>query len=196
MKTNIFGLALCLLAACKSSPDQPALQSGAKDTASTVRAGITPLAKADTGVTYETYCNARYGYCLSYPAALVVMQPEAESGDGRIFNNSAGEELGRVYRSMIADPDVPALSPKEAMKAALTAFKAGLAEEGQGAAEIPYATSGKDFYVFSAKAGKWIYYRKAIFKADEYALLIFKYPEEQKAQYDVVVSRMSQSFHW
>jgi len=196
MKTTIYLFGLCLLSACAPAVEQSGKPEHADPVPPSAALKDTLPGKTDTQVAYDTYCNERYGYCLSYPAAMVLMQPEAQSGDGRIFNNTEGEELGRVYRSLSADPDVAVLIPGDAMKADIADLKAGLAKDGQGTAEITYATSGKHFFVYSARAGNSIYYRKAIFRADEYAMLMFKYPEEQKARYDVIVSKMSSSFHW
>jgi len=32
---------------------------------------------------FDTYCNARFGYCIHYPNDLLYPQREADNGDGR-----------------------------------------------------------------------------------------------------------------
>jgi hypothetical protein len=52
---------------------------------------------AGQSLTMDTYCNARFGYCVDYPSKIAIPHPESENGDGRIFTNKKGEEILRVW---------------------------------------------------------------------------------------------------
>lgn len=109
MKQLFIFLITILVFSCKSKPEvsEKANEVKPPDIVDTGH-GIHQELIAPVDSTYllnATYCNTRYGFCISYATVDVKMEAEPDSGDGCIFTNNDGEEFGRVYRRANADPE-------------------------------------------------------------------------------------------
>lgn len=131
----------------------------------------------------ETYVNARFGYALRYPAALLAPQPEAENGDGRRFlarRGSATLSVWGAYRA--ADP---AQSPK----AIARAYEADCAPRS-----VTYEAIRPTLVAFSCRtpAGR-ILYQKTLLDGEVARSVRFDYPADERATWDRVVEEVSAS---
>ena len=85
MQNIIKTLITLTLFSCNAIPSNPNIQDKTekKDTTQTNQNQTTP--KVDNNISFDTYCNERFAYCVDYPKALVYPRPESKNGDGRIF---------------------------------------------------------------------------------------------------------------
>lgn len=156
------------------------VQQSAKDTPAT-----------DPQPVYQTYCNSRYGYCLDFTASLLVPQPEAANGDGRIFNDPGGAEILRVFGRINTDPDIGIVTLKEQLRQDTLDFLS--THTGRS---IRYRAQGRKFYVFSGQNKDTVFYYKTISIAEgNLAFLMFTYREKDKNRFDDMVSHIAASFH-
>ncbi|MEI9947196.1 MAG: hypothetical protein WDN26_23645 [Chitinophagaceae bacterium] len=90
-------LMLPLVVACNSSTadEQKMEEAQLPDTLINKAAAINDLK-------FDTYCNARFGYCIDYPGILFP-QPESENGDGRVFKDKQGNEALIVFGRLSMD---------------------------------------------------------------------------------------------
>lgn len=183
-------LLFLLLGSCnQSAPDQGA--SNVPHAANTEQAatpgGNTPESPADTAGTYDTYCNARFGYCIEYPHGLLLPQPEAPNGDGRIFTDRNGTEILRVFGRINMDADGNPVSLTRQ-------FQLDLQEAEKNGDSITYRKLGDTFFVISGYRQGAIFYRKTIARDDAFAYASMRYPATAKATYDPVSANISRSF--
>ena len=126
---------------------------------------------------FARYCNGRFGFCVEYPARLV-LEPEPDNGDGRRFhdnagflmiasgiNNATGDTLESETRSQAVDFD-----------------------------RITYRARGRDWFVLSGNKGSHILYRKTFIGPGAVNHLFFEYPAALNRTYNPVVTRISRSF--
>ncbi len=64
-----------------------------------------PLKTTELPVDNDSYCNARFGYCIDYPANILIPQEEAVNGDGRKFTNRKGEVILTVFGRLSLDSE-------------------------------------------------------------------------------------------
>ena len=140
----------------------------------------------------DVYCNARFGYCVSYPAFLKP-QPESANGDGKVFKNEAGETALTVYGALNQDENGDLLSIEKQ-------FKSDLKSQANSKSEITYQKLGKNFYVISGRKNGKIFYQKTIArkeslgKRESFCFAILEYKESEKAKYDGVSASILKSF--
>lgn len=127
---------------------------------------------------YKTYRNARYGFSISYPSALLKPQGEADNGDGQIFTGTGAEM--RVFGSnMLLNETL------------LKEFNALI----KSRAGVTYKTRQRNFFVVSAISDGKIFYQKTIARKDgSYITFMIEYDESKRAVYDKAVTRMVKSF--
>lgn len=125
---------------------------------------------------YEKYCNSRYGFCIDYPAHLLI-KPEPENGDGRQFyeenftmtvsgiNNALDESLAGEMQAQYDHFDL-----------------------------VTYKKSGANWFVLSGYKGNDILYIKAYIGKGSSNYLHLQYSKQLKRRYDAVVNRISRSF--
>jgi hypothetical protein len=132
-------------------------------------------------LTYDTYCNARFEYCISYPQGLLDPQPEADNGDGRKFLSSDHEVLMLVYGQNNALDETLAGKYAEA-----SANKAGR--------RVSYKLKKEKWFVVSGIKNDRIFYQKTMFRNGQFLTFSIEYPETKKKQFDPIASKISSSF--
>jgi hypothetical protein len=63
----------------------------------TALGAIALLWVASAPASAATYVNVRYGYAVDYPADLLIAEPEADAGDGRMFHAHQGTAKMSVW---------------------------------------------------------------------------------------------------
>lgn len=137
---------------------------------------------------FATYCNARFDYCIDYPAHILSPQPESENGDGRVFHNKKGEKALTVYGRINQDPDGEPITVEQQYNDDFVRINT---TKGQ---TITYRKLGKTFFVLSGKKQGKIFYQKTILKGDNFAYAILEYAEKDKLVYDSISSGVFKSF--
>lgn len=138
----------------------------------------------------QTYCNQRFGFCITYDGRLLDAQPEADSRDGRIFLDKRGHEFLRVYGRANSDAGSGQVTMEEALE---ERYRDLITGDRDGRTPI-YKKSGKGFVVFSAAKHDTIYYTKVIQAGKDLAFADFRYAAKDKERYDPVITRMAGTF--
>ena len=146
-------------------------------------AGLTALAFQAAPLKYQTYQNARFGYSIPYPAALVKPQPEADNGDGRRFVSADGATILTVYAGYNAVEHTVAQQ--------LDMSRQTWREKG---ATVTLAKALPTGYVLSGTLKGAIFYEKAALQNDVFSTFIWQYPAAQKQRMDPVVTYTVRSF--
>ena len=143
------------------------------------------FAQAPAG--YETYCNSRFGYCLTYPLSMTP-QPESGSGDGRVFKDRKTGATLTVWGRNTANPDGGndyTLAQQYVMD-----LKQMKADPGR---QVTYYKQDKDFFVISGYVSGRIFYQKTVMQEESFAYAILEYPQAAKANYDAVSKQIFKS---
>jgi hypothetical protein len=132
---------------------------------------------------FATYTNERFAFSIDYPEELLKMQPPPDNDDGRTFRSDDGTVEMLVWGQENAE---------------LKTLDERYARDLKGFTEKPtYMVSKRDWYVISGiKDGK-IFYQKTMVRrrhGDVYFTLTIEYPESEKAKYDPIVKKISESF--
>jgi len=135
---------------------------------------------------HNTYCNARFEYCLEYPDFLSP-QPESQNGDGRIFINKKGDGILRVFGRFNLDAEGETISLKKQFE---TDIQDNLAQKNA----VTYKKLANTFFVISGYRNGKIFYQKTILKNDAFAFAILEYPKDEKSLYDKVSQEIFSSF--
>jgi hypothetical protein len=138
------------------------------------------------GKYFDTYCNARFGYCINYPVFLIP-KAESENGDGRVFVNKEGVTVVTVYGTLNQDANGNPIALKRQ-------YELDVQRLSQSKAVITYQKLGQNFYVVSGQKNKKIFYRKMIGKGDAYCYAILEYNRMEKNIYDSVSVAIFKSF--
>lgn len=133
-----------------------------------------------SGLTFSTYCNERFGFCLEYPDSLL-MQPPPDNGDGRIFKSKDGRVELRAYGSLNA---LSTTLRQEYLKASASS----------PTRKVTYRLLKTDSFVVSGLEGGKVFYQKTFWRSDVFTTMQITYPPSLKSQYDPVVSRIVRSF--
>ncbi len=139
---------------------------------------------AEASDVYKTYCNARFGYQIDYPANLLVAQGEPTNGDGQRFLSKSGDVEMCVYGGYLA-----AWTFDEE-------FKHALDDQDGAKKKATYKARAKNSFVVSGFHGKKIFYRKTFLKNDTLRTFSIEYPSTKKEIYDQVVEKIVASFKW
>lgn len=139
---------------------------------------------AQTG--FNQYCNARFGYCLSYPNTFNG-QGESENGDGQEFISADGKCSLLVYRDYRE-----AFYESEAECKTQSYLSDITSDETK---QVTYKKKAENFYVVSGFQGSMIFYQKTIFTEQGMMTAIFTYPTAQKAKYDSYCSKLLETFN-
>jgi hypothetical protein len=102
----------------------------------------------------DTYCNARYGFCVDYPSNLK-RQPESDNGDGCIINDESGIEVMRAWASVDAN--------EEGIKKYYMSLLNTPSTEGSKLT-INESLLENDFFELIGAEGDQYYFRKTVFK--------------------------------
>lgn len=139
---------------------------------------------AQTG--FNQYCNARFGFCISYPNTFKG-QGESENGDGQEFISADGKCSLLVYRDYRE-----AFYESEAECKTQSYFSDITSDETK---QVTYKKKAENFYVVSGYQGSMIFYQKTIFTEQGMMTAIFTYPTAQKAKYDSYCSKLLDTFN-
>lgn len=137
--------------------------------------GHSVQAKAESG--YGSYCNGRYGFCLSYPNFLEMEAPPAND-DGRRFRDHAGftvtvSGINNVLEDTLED---------------------GIRTQSEDFDSVSYREKHGNWFVLSGIKGDRILYIKTYLGKGSINHLCIEYPAGQKMRYDDAVARISRSF--
>ena len=128
----------------------------------------------------KKYCNARFGFCVRYPASLV-KDTAAENGDGQVFKEKGNSSVEmRVYGSY------------NALNETLRNRYEKLAREwGKG---VTYKVIRQDWFVVSAMVNGKIHYQKTILRRDTFKTFEIEYDAVRGSTYNDVTDRIAKSF--
>ena len=144
-------------------------------------AALPCAAFAQTGETWKTYSNDRFGTSISYPTRFKPGRPP-DNNDGLSFNAGDGAELA-VWGSLnVLEHDV----------AGLEAF---LREGLKADEKITYRAAGKNWLVLSGTRGDRLFYRRYLLSHRNEVQNAFEisYPAALATSYDPIVARISKS---
>ena len=126
---------------------------------------------------YATYCNARYGFCVSYPSNFRKEPPPAND-DGRHFDGPNG-----LIMTASGINNVSAATLQTEMSSQSKDFD-----------RITYRAKGKNWFVLSGHKGVNIVYLKAFIGKGSMNHLIIEYPAGLRAKYGGLVAKVARSF--
>lgn len=142
-----------------------------------------------TPVANERYCNARFGYCIDYPAGVLTPQEEAQNGDGRRFTNKKGEVILTVFGRLNQDVNGDPLTLQQQFAADVARLdKAG------ASTVISYKKKGTNFYILSGTKGNKVFYHKMIIKGDAFCFALLEYSKSEKQVYDAYSKVVFETF--
>jgi hypothetical protein len=129
-------------------------------------------------VSYESYCNSRFAYCIDYPTALVP-QGEAGNGDGQRFISKDSKVSLAVWGQFDA----------------LSHGIKGQIKMDSEDKKITYKVLKTNWFIISGytKEGN-IFYQKTMLIDDTFKTFVWEYPPAEKAVYDRVCARLVSSF--
>ena len=181
------------LLSCNATPSNSDTHYKIQAKATTQINHVASTSKVENSISFDTYCNARFGYCVDFPKGLIYPQPESENGDGRVFKNRKGEAILTVFGRNNSDSEFGHISLEQQFYDDLHG-----AEEENGNKErvINYQKLGNNFFVISGlKKGK-VFYQKTIIKDEAFAFAILEYNESEKMIFDKISDRIFKSFKW
>lgn len=191
MRNIIKAFIIITLLSCNATPSNPDTHVNSQTKDTTQINHLAPTSKVDNNISFDTYCNPRFRYCVDYPKGLVYPQPESENGDGRVFKNKKGEEILTVFGRNNSDPDFGHISLEQQFNDDLHGAEE---ENGNKGRVITYQKLGKDFFVISGLKNGKVFYQKTINKDEAFAFAILEYDENEKMIFDKVSDRIFKSF--
>lgn len=130
------------------------------------------------GPTFKTYHNPRFEYSISYPPKVLIPQPIAANGDGREFLSEDGRTIMLVYgQENVRDETLREIY-----------------QETSESITVSYKTLKKNWFVVSGLKGDKIFYRKTIYRNDQFLTFSIEYPNEEKAVMDRITATIAKSF--
>lgn len=139
-----------------------------------------------TASDWMRYENARFGTIADVPLYGFSPLPPPSNGDGQRWLSMDGKSEIGVYGSYVSS-----IGTWDEYKA----FRLN-ALESDGA-DVTYSAEGPDWFVYSGVADHEIFYIKVLISTDcgvEIANHLYAtYPEDQKAAFDPIITRMSKS---
>ena len=132
---------------------------------------------------WKTYQNSRFGFSMSYPAHLFIMQPPPENDDGRRFN--ARDDAYFIAYSRFNTDFWTSIKPFQADKLKSDDYE-----------KVTYKKAGKDWLVLSGYRGSDVFYEKYIFscKFNVINVLYIVYDKSLNSKYSPLISRLSKGF--
>lgn len=130
---------------------------------------------------YDTYCNARYNYCIAYPSSLVP-QKKADNGDGRKFLSKDKNVVLTVYHTY-GIQETPEMNLKEEYNRLLKDT------------EVTYKVFKQKWFVVSGYRHNKIIYQKSYSNEDGLKIFILEYPVDQKERWNRECGKIAASFN-
>ena len=136
-------------------------------------------------VSYQTYCNNRYDYCVDYPDFLIP-QGETDAGDGQQFISENKQNSMIVYRTFKAiTGDNPTV--KDAYEEDLQIV---------AAATLTDKKLEESYYYFAGKTdGDKLFKQYTIFANNDYFVIRFEYDKAESELFNAVAKHVSESFN-
>lgn len=129
---------------------------------------------------WTTYGNSRFEYFIDFPSDILTAQPEAENGDGRLFFDKSRTTKMTVFASYNAmEKNFADFAKEERLKC-----------KNKPSYELKQA----DMFVISCKIGSKILYQKSFYQNETFYNFYIEYPENQKAKWNTLITRISKSF--
>lgn len=128
---------------------------------------------------YQVYSNTRFGYIVEYPSNLLIAQGEADNGDGQVFRSKDGRCEMLVYAGYNA--------LNETLK---EVYRKEIAKHSK----VTYRLLKPKFFVVSGIDADRVFYHKIIYRSGIFYTLQITYPVSEKALYDRVTAKVSESF--
>lgn len=125
---------------------------------------------------FDRYCNARYGFCVSYPKSFR-MDPPPANDDGRIFRDGSG--LVMTISGINNTGETLATE---------------IHTESEGFDTVTQRFEGKNGFVLSGNKGTKVVYFKEFVGNGCINHLTIEYPARLKAKYGRVVAKVARSF--
>lgn len=148
---------------------------------------IISLATVSTLSYANTYCNARFGFCVDYPNYLIP-QPESDNGDGRRFKlakSSANISASAGYNVSAYGNITGGQYLKEIQQDYRQNYK------------ISYELLKNNSYTVSGYDNNgFIFYQSTKVKGDKHATVYFNYPVSDKAKMNNVIKQMQSSLRF
>ncbi|RTQ50598.1 hypothetical protein EJV47_08140 [Hymenobacter gummosus] len=144
---------------------------------------LAALAFQTAPLKYQTYHNARFGYSIPYPAALVKPFPESRNGDGRRFVSADAATTLTAYAHYNALDYTVAQQLQMSRKS----------WQRRGAT-ITLAQTLPGSYVLSGTYESAIFYEKGALQNGTFSTFIWQYPAAQKQRMDAVVTYTARAF--
>lgn len=138
------------------------------------------ISQNSTNLGWQTYGNARFEYLIDFPTKLLLAQPEADNGDGRIFTSNDKNTKMTVFASYNALEEKLDTHANDAKKHCNN--------------KQSYFTLKPDMFAISCKIKGKIFYQKTYFKNDTFYNFYIEYPISQQKTWDKIVSKISASF--
>ena len=128
-----------------------------------------------------TYANARYGYRVSYPADLLVAEPESDSGDGRKFHARRGHAELLAWASENVLEQTPADLARHS-------------EHECGGRPASYKIVKPTLVAVSCVSPAGImFYQKTLIRGGVLTAIRMTYPAAERSVWDGVVTQISRS---
>lgn len=188
MKNFIKTILFLSLFSCGTRPSDSSLLRKAQ-TQDTIE--NTQTIKVDTSLSYDTYCNSRFAYCIDYPKDIIYPQPESANGDGRVFIDKQGQEILRVFGRNNSDPDFGNVTLEQQFNTDLHDI-----EKQTDQQVITYQKLGNDFFIISGYNKDRFFYQKTILKDGAFGYAMLQYEKSNKATFDKLSERVFKSFKW
>ncbi|NDW09514.1 hypothetical protein [Dysgonomonas sp. 520] len=136
---------------------------------------------------YESYCNKRYNYCISYPVAILEPQESEEEDVRQVFLSANKENSLCVYRDSFLD-ESKSLDIEEAYLSDI--------ENESLKRELNKRVLYKNHYILSGKLHNGrLFYKKTILRDYEFITAILTYREESKTQYEALIGPIFSTFN-
>lgn len=189
MKQLLTAALLFFLLSCNSKKEEktPTVTNNIKPDSGNI---ITPPAIPEQ-LTFDTYCNARFKFCIDYPKDTIYPQPESTNGDGRVFKNKEGDKVLTVYGRWAMNTNGDDMTLAQQYDSDLHGDDE---PEGNNDRTITYQKLGKDYFVISGYQDKKVFYQKTILKEGAFCYAVLRYNESDKALYDKVSQQIFSSF--
>ena len=128
---------------------------------------------------WPVYANARYGYRICYPAALLTPAAEAPNGDGRRFSGANGAVLSVWGSNNALDQ---------------TVADAAAEDRRRLGGQVTYSVVKPGWYVLSGRRGSQLYYLKSVFANGAFSTMELRYANAEAKNWASVTTRMSRCF--
>lgn len=185
MKKIILAILPLLILSCNAKKEKDAPVAGSNTAPDTGHTITPPPPPPQPVLSFDTYCNNRFDYCIDYPKDTIYPQPESPNGDGRVFKNKNGDKVLTVYGRWAMNTNGDDMTIKQQYEEDL---------QDNDNRTITYQKLGADYFVISGYQDKKIFYQKTILKKGAFCYAVLRYNESDKALYDKVSERIFNSF--